>query len=56
MPETGRLEMRLDATTRHDLEQLAKRLNVNRAAAIRFALREAASGGDRALDVDPPAA
>lgn len=42
MPEqTGRLEIRLDVVTRHDLEQLARRLNVGRAAAIRIALREA---------------
>lgn len=40
MPD-DRLNMRLDPVTRHDLEQLAQRLNVTHTAAVRMALREA---------------
>lgn len=41
MPEE-RLNMRLDPQTKHDLEQLARRLNLTYTAVVRMVLREAA--------------
>lgn len=40
MPDE-RLNMRLDPVTKHDLEQLARRLNLSHTATVRLALREA---------------
>jgi antitoxin component of RelBE/YafQ-DinJ toxin-antitoxin module len=40
MPE-DRLNIRLDPATKHDLEQLARRLNLNHSAVVRLALRQA---------------
>jgi len=39
--EHDRLSMRLSPATIYDLEQLCRRLNLGRTAAIRLALREA---------------
>jgi antitoxin component of RelBE/YafQ-DinJ toxin-antitoxin module len=41
MPE-DRLNIRLDAVTKHDLTELAKRLNITLTDVVRLALREAA--------------
>lgn len=41
MPD-DRLYMRLDPVTRHDLEQLARRLNLTTASVVRLVVREAA--------------
>ena len=52
MPEE-RLSIRLDDVLKHDLEALARRLNLTRTAVVRLALREAAERRDIPL---PPEA